>query len=124
MSVDIDPDIVVRAEPGILRTVLSNLLDNAITHTLKGGIEMRYQNNSLEVIDTGKGIAATDLPKVFERFYRAEDNTDAHSGAGLGLAIVKRICSNLYGWRITLSSQAGEGTQISLCFTPDSLTSQ
>jgi len=123
LNIDIGPDIDVRAEPGILHIVLSNLLDNAITHTLKGDIKIRYQNNSLEVIDTGKGIAATDLPKVFKRFYRAEDNDDAHSGAGLGLAIVKRIC-DLYGWRITLSSQAGEGTHIRLCFAPDSLSSQ
>ncbi|MDR1392398.1 MAG: sensor histidine kinase [Bifidobacteriaceae bacterium] len=62
----------------------------------------------VEVIDTGEGIAPTDLPHVFERFYRA-DKARSAGGSGLGLALAKRIV-DLHGGRISVTSGAGQGS--------------
>src|SRR5260370_42270830 len=81
----------------MLMRVFSNLCDNALSHTPHGGavvIEGRQQGNMLEVavIDSGKGIPTEALPRVFDRFYRADTSRYAKTGAsGLGLTIVRAI---------------------------------
>ena len=93
--------------------VLRNLLHNAIRHTPPGGIVVtlgRAEADAvvIEVRDTGEGIAPEDLPHVWERFYRANDN----GGAGLGLAIVKELTEAM-GGAVSVESKLGEGS----CFT-------
>jgi two-component system, OmpR family, sensor histidine kinase BaeS len=89
----------VEGDPGRLTQVLGNLLANAIRHTPPGG-EVRLIGRDegsavvLSVEDTGEGIPPTDLPYVFDRFYRAGPARKRDGkGSGLGLAIVKAIVS-------------------------------
>ncbi|MBO4123483.1 HAMP domain-containing histidine kinase [Cupriavidus gilardii] len=93
-------DLQVRASLADVRTALSNLVDNALKYTPDGGtIDLRaYRDEGLgciEVRDTGNGVAPEALPRVFDRFFRA----DAHGteGSGLGLAIVKAIAERYGG---------------------------
>ncbi len=93
--------------------VLRNLLHNAIRHTPPGGIVVVLGQSEagtvvIEVRDTGEGISPEDLPHVWERFYRANDN----GGTGLGLAIVKELTEAM-GGVVSVDSQLGEGS----CFT-------
>ena len=99
------------ADPTRLRQVLLILLDNAMTHTPDGGlvrlgsrVEGRFV--MLEVSDTGRGVPAEDLPRVFERFYRA----DKGNGSGLGLAIAKSLVEAQNG-QLRLESREGLGTK-------------
>jgi signal transduction histidine kinase len=85
------------ADPDLLMRVFSNLCDNALRHTPPGGaiiVDARQQGNTLEIAitDTGKGIPAEALSRVFDRFYRADASRQANTGgSGLGLAIVRAI---------------------------------
>ena len=100
-----------------MKQVLVNVIDNAIKYTLPGGsIELNAFTSGgmavIEVMDTGIGIHATDLPHVFDRFFRADTARSRGSGgAGLGLSIVKAIC-NAHGGSITLQSSEGIGTVV------------
>lgn len=83
----------VMAQPALLDALVSNLLDNALRYTQEGGrvtvgVRRRDDVVELSVEDNGPGIPAESIGRVFERFYRASDNTD---GTGLGLAIVQEI---------------------------------
>jgi signal transduction histidine kinase len=94
------------------------LIDNAITHTPKGGIitiTARKLDKWLEIVvdDTGEGILAEDLPNVFERFYRVDKSrARATGGAGLGLAIAKSLVE-AHGGKIEVRSQEGKGSRFS-----------
>lgn len=93
----------VRGDPGRLKQVIVNLLDNAIKFTPRGGTvrlrtEQRSDSRVLEVRDAGIGIPGEALPHVFERFFRADEararsDGAAEGGAGLGLSIAHSICS-------------------------------
>jgi two-component system heavy metal sensor histidine kinase CusS len=102
----------------MLRAV-SNLVSNAIAHTPRGGsvnltataadAEIR-----IEVSDTGIGIPAEALPKVFDRFFRVDPSRSKTSGGtGLGLAIVQSIMT-LHGGSAEIASQLGRGTIVTL----------
>lgn len=109
LSLDGGEQPVPQALAGI---VIANLLHNAISHTLQGHVELRLEGNILSVSDTGPGIAAQDLPHLFERQFRG-----GHSrGQGLGLYIAKRICDRL-GWQIRVDSQPGQGSCFTLVFS-------
>jgi two-component system OmpR family sensor kinase len=111
----------VMADPARLTQVLHNLLDNALRHTPAGGsIALRAGCDDgdvwLAVQDSGEGIAAEDLPHVFDRFYRADPaRSRATGGAGLGLAIVQAIVE-AHGGRVSAASQgvAGQGSTFTL----------
>lgn len=108
------PDVLVDAMR--LEQVLQNLLHNAVRHTPPGGIvavEVTMDANALIIVvkDTGEGIAADDIPHIWERFYQAND-TRRRGGAGLGLALVKELVEVMSG-SITVASTPGEGS----CFT-------
>ncbi len=98
-----------------LRQVLDNLINNAIRYTPEGGrIELSLIKEDhqavIRVSDTGQGIAAEDLPHIFDRFYRADKaRTRAAGGAGLGLSIVKWIVDAHQG-QVFVQSTPGQGT--------------
>jgi len=96
--------------------ILNNLISNAIKFTKQGGITVKTEDRSPEdhiqisVIDTGKGIAEEDIPKLFQKFQQlesAEENEEG--GTGLGLAICKEIIGR-HGGKIWVESKPGEGT--------------
>ena len=105
----------MQGDPGRVKQVLINLLDNAIYYNVERGsirLETRSEKSSaiLVVSDTGPGISAEDLPHIFKRFYRA-DKSRSHSErrSGLGLAIVKSIVE-AHGGTIEVTSRYGAGT--------------
>jgi len=111
----------VYADIGLIQRVLENLLRNAIQFTPRGGhiridIEKGADDVAVSVSDTGCGIAESDIPRIFDRYYCRTDEgrTDKRDGpsssTGLGLAIVKRIL-DLHGSRISVSSEPGRGTR-------------
>lgn len=101
-------------DPNLCDKVVLNLLSNAIKHTFEGIIEirLRWLNNHavLTVRDSGIGIPATEIPHLFERFYRvANAKSRTHEGSGIGLAFVQEIVKIHYG-TIEVASIVGEGT--------------
>ena len=118
LDLDIEPELgLARADIGLIERTLTNLIENALAHTQAGGrivLSMRAQGErvALCVSDNGSGIAAHDLPRIFERFYRADKaRTRDDKGSGLGLAIVKRIVE-LHGSEIRVDSVMGRGTRV------------
>ena len=99
--------------------VVGNLLENAITHTPEGGsvtISTREAGDALEVsvADTGAGIASEDIPKLFDRFYRADPSRSrATGGTGLGLTIARRLVE-AHGGSIKVESIVGQGSQFTI----------
>lgn len=106
------PDLRVRADLDKLLQVLRNLLENALSYTPEGGrvrIEASSRDGrvSIAVVNTGEGIAAEDLPFIFERFFRAErSRSREQGGAGIGLAIVKQIVE-AHGGEVEAESSPG-----------------
>jgi signal transduction histidine kinase len=121
LSLEAEPEpLTVEADPDRLQQVLVILLDNALKHTPSGGqvaVGVRRHGTCavLEVADTGAGIAPEHLPRIFDRFYRA-DRARGHQanegGAGLGLSIAKLLVE-AHGGQLRLSSTLGVGTQVS-----------
>jgi signal transduction histidine kinase len=117
LNVDLSTDLsLVEIDPHRIHQVLRNLLDNALNHTPLGGkltiaTHQEGQWVTIEVQDTGGGIAAEDLPYVFERFWRTDKSRSRSTGgAGLGLAIVRQLVIAHGGW-IKVDSEIGQGTQ-------------
>lgn len=108
----------VSADIGLMERVLENLISNAIRHTEEGGtvtvaLSLVHEKIMTQVTDTGRGIAAKDLPFIFDRYYRvAESRSEPSAGAGLGLAIVKRILE-LHESTIDATSALQVGTTFS-----------
>lgn len=103
----------LRGDRLMLRRALSNLLSNAVRHTPAGGtvrvvLQERGQTLSVAVENTGPGIDSHDLPRVFDRFYRADKarGPGPDGGAGLGLAITRAIVL-AHGGRVSAQSEAG-----------------
>ncbi|CAN5179870.1 ATP-binding protein [soil metagenome] len=111
--------VAVRADEEALTTILDNLINNAIKYTINGGkITVRWTATphyvTIDVQDTGIGIAESDLPRVFERFYRADKaRSRAAGGTGLGLAIVKHLVQALKG-TVKVTSELGQGSIFSV----------
>jgi signal transduction histidine kinase len=136
LQIDLPDDFLVDVDPQRIGQVLRNLLDNGLTHTPPGGeVDVaaraacpepsRRSDQWVEVSvrDTGAGIAAEDLPYVFERFYRADKSRSrATGGAGLGLAIAKQLVE-AHGGRIWVESTEGEGSTFTFAL-PTSISSQ
>ena len=109
----------IHADPDLFERAVGNLLDNALRFTPEHGsiqIVLSERNGDFEVAvsDTGCGIAAEHLPRVFDRFYRAESSRSS-DGAGLGLALVKSIV-DLHGGSAIIESNVGRGTTVKLIF--------
>lgn len=114
----IPSDLQVQADPGAIRQILGNLVDNAVKYNRSGGVitlesEVLGGVCRVTVRDTGIGIPEKDLPRVFERFYRADK---AHSrqmgGTGLGLSIVKHLVQ-AHGGEMRVKSEIGKGSEFS-----------
>jgi two-component system phosphate regulon sensor histidine kinase PhoR len=114
-----DPAPQAWTDARALEHVLLNLLDNAIKYTEEGGrvaVAIRAAGDRVEisVADTGIGIPARDLPRIFERFYRVERaRTREGGGSGLGLSIVKNLVE-LLGGEVRAESELGRGSRFSV----------
>ena len=117
--VDVSPDTpTIRADRQRLQEVLYNLLDNAVKYSPEHSeirliARQRDEEIVLSVSDSGIGISKDDLPRIFERFYRADKARTAENirGTGLGLAIVKHV-AQLHGGHVEAESEVGKGTTI------------
>jgi two-component system, OmpR family, heavy metal sensor histidine kinase CusS len=119
ISITNEGDGDVYADPLLFDRALSNLLDNALRFTPdRGKITIRSQNKNgrmeLAVEDTGCGIAAQHLSRIFDRFYRV-DSSRSSKGTGLGLALVKSITA-LHGGSAMATSEVNRGTTVILSF--------
>ena len=113
-----DAPALVSGDEEALRSVIDNLVSNARKFTAPPGridvtVERDAEHARLIVSDTGMGIAKSDLPHIFERFYRAPLTAARAPGAGLGLAIVARLVELMRG-TISVASEVGRGTTVTI----------
>lgn len=123
----------LRGDPTRLRQILANLLSNAVKFTHNGSVTLRCHSEgadsthhwlNFDVIDTGIGIEAEQLPHLFNPFTQADTSTTRHyGGTGLGLSISRRLAEYM-GGRITLSSTPGLGSRFHLALPFDSHTQE
>lgn len=111
-----DKDVLIIADPEQLRRVINNIISNSIKYLDKeqGFINIRIRDVGdfiqVEIEDNGKGIAAKDLPYIFDRFYRTDASRNSSTGgSGIGLSIVKKIIED-HGGKIWANSKEGTGT--------------
>ncbi len=118
MRTEVEPDLVAKGDPVLLRQVMIGLLTNACTHTPPPGtVTLRAARGkektvTIEVQDTGKGIPPDEQDRVFERFYRGSATLEGEgegAGFGLGLSIARRMVDVMNG-EIGLRSEPGEGS--------------
>lgn len=112
------PDIELYTDPQLLMTLLRNLLSNAVKYTHHGGILLgarrREGRVALQVWDTGIGMQADQLERIFEEFYQIDNpQRDRSNGFGIGLAIARRT-AELLGYPLKCVSQPGRGTRFEL----------
>lgn len=118
LNVSLNPEApLVHGDIAMMQRVLENLLENGLRHTPAGGsinigVDVDSGSVVVRVADTGCGIPAEDVPRIFERFYQQDKNRSAGNSAGLGLAIVKRILE-LHDSVINVSSELERGTTFS-----------
>jgi two-component system, OmpR family, phosphate regulon sensor histidine kinase PhoR len=127
LSIDLNGGAHVYADPTALRQVLSNLGENALRHTSSGHVTIftvaearngdgRSDGVWVGVRDSGTGIPAEHISRIFERFYRADPSRSREAGGtGLGLAIVKHL-AEAHGGRVSAESALGVGTSIAALF--------
>jgi len=125
LSVDIAPDLpLVKAKPDHIKAIWTNLISNAIKYTEPGGIVVASLTHNPGYVvgavrDTGIGVAAEDLPKICEEFYRAANaKATCPQGTGVGLAIVKRMIEN-YGGKFWMESELGRGSKFTFMLPKD-----
>ncbi len=114
-----DEPVIAQLDRTLLQRAVGNLVSNALAHTPPGGAVVLGTSADLsticiEVSDTGVGIPAEALPRVFDRFFRVDSSRSQGSGGtGLGLAIVQSIAL-LHGGKAEISSRPGQGTRVTL----------
>ena len=113
LTEQVPEEIRLSADQSLMTQLLLNLVENGIKYGKPGGtVAVRAAEQDghilLTVRDDGIGIEEKDLPRIFDRFYRADRARD-RSGSGLGLSIVKWIVE-LHGWSIQAASKTGQGT--------------
>jgi len=111
---------LIEGDPTRLHQIVTNLLSNAVKFSPSGGtVSVRVTNDTrtarLTVADEGTGIAADELPHVFDRFWRGRHGTEAADGTGIGLSIVAELVAAHDG-EISVDSHPGEGTTITVTF--------
>jgi len=113
-----DDEVAVLADARRAVQILTNLLANAVAHMAKpGNVRITWERSGdeaiIRVIDSGVGIPADELPRIFERFYRVDvSRSRSTGGAGLGLSIVRQLVA-AHGGRVWAESTAGEGSTFS-----------
>lgn len=118
-SVTSDKPVVAEVDRAMIQRAVGNLVSNAVAHTPRGGSVLLLSSADLssvriEVADTGVGIPADALPRVFDRFFRVEPSrSQALGGTGLGLSIVQGIMT-LHGGKVEIDSRFGQGTRVTL----------
>ena len=117
ISTDVPPDLSVEGDRNRLRQVLANLVDNAVKYTPPGGrIDVSARAEKAEAVvtvaDSGPGIGARDLPRIWDRLYRG-DQSRSERGLGLGLSLVKAIVE-AHGGRVSVHSAPGAGSRFEL----------
>jgi two-component system phosphate regulon sensor histidine kinase PhoR len=124
LTASVDPAVeYVEATPHALEHILSNLVDNAIKYSPEGATvrvtAAPYGDRvRLSVVDTGPGVEARHLPRLFERFYRADKSRSRDlGGTGLGLAIVKHLAEAI-GATVGVESAVGQGTSFHVDLRP------
>jgi signal transduction histidine kinase len=119
-----DAPIRIRHDPQRIGQVVANLVANAVKFTQRGGavtvdVAGTPDGARIDVVDTGVGIDATELPHIFERFYRGSRANEARgSGSGLGLAIVHSIV-DMHGGQIIVESRVGRGSRFTVTLPRD-----
>ena len=120
LSLDVDASLpTLDLDTTRISQVIGNLLENAITHTPEGGsvtVSAHNAGDTIEVAvsDTGSGISSEDLPRLFDRFYRADPSRDRSTGgAGLGLTIARRL-AEAHGGTIGAESEIGHGSRFTV----------
>jgi two-component system phosphate regulon sensor histidine kinase PhoR len=119
LEVDVAPDLpLIRGEASRLGQVFANLVHNAVKFSPPDStvtVSVRQVGEAVEasVADRGIGVGAADLPRIFERFYKADRSRTAGGGTGLGLAIARHIVSG-HGGRLTVASREGEGATFTM----------
>jgi two-component system phosphate regulon sensor histidine kinase PhoR len=121
-DIKVTGDIPIVYEPvygdkDMISQVIVNLLSNAVKYTPRGGaVKVETEVDEIakvvrvKVSDTGVGIPAGEIDRVFDKFYRVEANKGQAKGTGLGLNLVKQIVENLHGGKVFLTSQVGVGS--------------
>jgi two-component system, OmpR family, heavy metal sensor histidine kinase CusS len=113
------PPVIAQVDRTLLQRAIGNLVSNAVAHTPPGGsvsLKSKAETSGvqIEISDTGVGIPAEALPKVFDRFFRVDSSrSQASGGTGLGLAIVQSIMV-LHGGKVEIASEPGHGTRVTL----------
>jgi len=120
LVVDAPDGLVADVDPGRVRQVVDNLVANAVQHSKGSRVDLRASQVEgalvLEVVDDGAGISAEDFPRLFDRFWRADDSrTKGSGGSGLGLAI-SRTLTELHRGTLTAASVVGGGTVFTATF--------
>ena len=114
--------LAVHTDPALLERIVGNLVANAVRYTRRGGVVVgarrRGRDVAIVVVDTGIGIAAAELSRIFEEFYQIADARTpvARKGMGLGLAIVRRF-ADLLEHRIEVASEPGRGSRFTVIMT-------
>jgi two-component system sensor histidine kinase TctE len=116
---DASDPVTISADPFLLREMLNNLIDNAISYAPDGGhVTLRIRRSGgaalIEVEDNGSGIPAAERVKVFERFYRIPGSRT--EGCGLGLAIVREIAQGHGATPVITTGADGRGTRVTVTF--------
>ncbi len=112
-----DKNLTVQADRDLLRQVILNLLSNAIKYTLPGGtISLSAEVDTaggyyrIRIQDTGIGIEASEMGKIFDQFYRSADGRLCSGGTGLGLSLVKKVVEQIHHGRVEVESVPGRGS--------------
>ena len=112
----VSPDTKIIADPEQMKRVINNIIGNSVKYMDKpdGRIDIRILDEEdsirIEIEDNGKGIAARDLPNIFDRFYRTDSSRNsAQGGSGIGLSIVRKVIED-HGGYVWATSREGEGT--------------
>jgi signal transduction histidine kinase len=122
ITLDLDiasPFSTVEVDPGRMTQVLTNILDNALRHTPEGGqiiLSAKQVQDQIELAiqDSGPGLKAEDIDRIFERFYRTDSSRQREDGgSGLGLAIARSIVQ-AHGGQLSAESEAGNGLKIKI----------
>ncbi|MEQ1878325.1 MAG: ATP-binding protein [Bdellovibrionia bacterium] len=116
LTKDLETLFSLEIDPVLIGEVILNLVDNAVKYTPKGGkvkVSSREEGNDVfvEVADTGAGIPEADLQRIWDKFYRVQEQAMQSKGSGLGLYLV-RYFIELHGGKVFVHSRPGEGTRI------------